>query len=267
MEKKRSLIQVDHVHKYVNSKIGRAWPISSLFLDPLPILAIRNQNDCNTADSPFFWGNNANLTYAIHVAIPLLARWKALRTNRKGGQQTLKDGLNAKAPSILLRFQNQARDLGTRRLSDVKPNQSYYGNFLVAAANAASIISELKKVETPMIGSKFMHFFIPELFPVWDTAVIENECLKNEELPPLPETVKNELQTKAGKSYAQYVHFLVTEHSQASSAQRTEVLNACIQQCADEYDADVNEMGNVLYFHCDDLWPTVLEICLIGKHR
>src|SRR5438552_12328154 len=173
MGKMRSLIQADHVQKYVNSKIGETWLISSLFLDPLPILAIRNQNDCNTADSPFFWGNNANLRYAIHVAIPLLARWKALRTRRKGGQQKLKEALKDKAPNILLRFQSQARNLGTRRLSDVEPNHKYYGDFLAAAADAASRISELKKVETPMIGSKFMHFFMPELFPVWDTAVIE----------------------------------------------------------------------------------------------
>jgi len=201
------------------------------------------------------------------VAIPLLIRWKALRTRRKGVQAQLKTDLNYKAPNFLLRFQDQARDLEIRRLSDVKPNQRCYGDFLIAVANAVGGVSTLKKVETPMIGSKFMHFFLPELFPVWDDAVIYKQCLKHEELLSLPDGVKEKIQTKAGESYAQYTHLLVTELSQASNTERSEVLRLCIQRCADEYDVDVNEMKVVLDFHYDDLWSTVLEICLIGKHR
>src|SRR2546422_8301471 len=134
----RSLIQVDHVQKYANSKIGNAWPISNLFLDPLPILAIRNQNDYDKHYTPkdrhstFSWKRNWYLKYALEVAIPLLVRWQALRTGRKGIQDRLKSDLKDKAPNILLRFQNHARDLAIRRLSDVKPNQRYYGDFLLA---------------------------------------------------------------------------------------------------------------------------------------
>ena len=271
----RGLIQTNNVKNYANSKIGsEKWPIYSLFLEPLPILAIRNLNEYNDHytekdwHSTFSWDNNSKLRDAIQTAIPRLQGYGALRSSKKGGQRKLQAALKSKFPKILKRFQSQTRRLKIRRLSDVKPHQRQYHDFLVAVANAVGEVStKAKKVNTPMIGSKVMHFFLPEFFPIWDTAVIYKKALKHEKnLSSLPDGTLDNILTPAGKSYALYVHLLVTELSQASKTQRSQVLRLCIRECAKDCEVSVNQMRDVLDFHYDDLWPTVLEICLIGKY-
>ena len=271
-----NLIHTKNIRNFINSKIGRdRWPIYSLFLEPLPILAIRNLNEYNDHytekdwHSTFSWDNKTKLRDAIQTAIPRLQGYGALRSNEPGGQRRLQATLKRKLPKILKRFQSHARRLKIRRLSDIKPNQRQYRDYLIAAANAVGEVSStVKKVNTPMIGSKVMHFFLPEFFPIWDTAVVYKKALKYEKnLSSLPDGTIDNILTPAGKSYALYVHLLVTELSQASDRQRSQVLKSCIRQCAKECDVSVSQMWNVLDFHYDDLWPTVLEICLIGKHH
>lgn len=270
-----NLIQTNNIKKFTKAKIGsEKWPIYSLFLEPLPILAIRNLNEYNDHytekdwHSTFSWDNNSKIRDAIQTAIPRLQGYGALRSNKKGGQRRLQATLKRKLPKILKRFQSDARRLKIRRLSDIKPNQRQYRDFLIAAANAVGeVSSKVKKVNTPMIGSKVMHFFLPEFFPIWDTAVIYKKALKYEKKPsPLPDGTIDNILTPAGKSYALYVHLLVTELSQASKTQRSQVLRSCIRECAKDCGVSVNQMRDVLDFHYDDLWPTVMEICLIGKY-
>jgi len=71
--------------------------------------------------------------------------------------------------------------------------------------------------------------------------------------------------TDCEKSYAAYVHLMVTELSQISESQYLRIERACIARAVGGRYASWAKQ--VLDWHYDDMSSIVFEICLLGKHR
>lgn len=250
------IFRLHHVHCYPQEKIG--WYIYDLICYPAAVAALRRLNEYDYDHEPhatFSWKGDANLQRAIRLTCDLLKAWQAFRSGVQGAQEQLIPSLQDKLPSILLEFQKEAKDLGVRRILDVKPNDPWYSSVLLAMARAVDKIAKMKQVDNPMLGSKVMHFLLPEFFPVWDTEWIKKQCLTNETLKANAK-VTRELGEGAGASYAAYVDLMVRDL--AITPDYEAIKKACLQ---------LAWMGDeVVDWFYDDIAPTVFEICLLGKH-
>jgi hypothetical protein len=250
------IFRLHHVYSYPHDKIG--WYIYDLVCYPAPIAALRSLNkydEDKEAHATFSWKTDANLQRAITLTCDLLKAWQAFRSGVQGIQEQLIPSLQDNLPNILLTFQREAKDLGVRRILDVKPNDPWYSSLLLAMARAVGEIAKLKQVDNPMLGSKVMHFLFPEFFPVWDTEWIKRQCLAKEALKGNAK-VARDLGEGAGANYAAYVDLMVRDL--ANTHDYLAIKKACLQL------AWMTE--DVADWFYDDIAPTVFEICLLGKH-
>jgi len=250
------IFRLQYVHSYPQVKIG--WYVYDLVCYPAPIAALRNLNEYDEEEdshATFSWEDDSNLRRAVSLTCDLLKAWQAFRSRIPGLQEQLIPAIQQHLPDVILTFQREVKDLGIRRIVDVHPSDSGYSSLLLNMAIAVNEIAKLKKVSNPMLGSKVMHFFFPEFFPVWDTEWIKKQCLVKEKLTT-NRRVLQELGKGAGSEYSAYVHLMVTDL--AKTPDYAAIRQACLQR------AWVQE--EVAAWHYDDIAPTVFEICLLGKH-
>jgi len=195
------------------------------------------------------------LDKAISLTCELLKAWQAFRSGTPGLSKQLIPMLQKQLPSVILNFQRKARALGIRRILDIRPNDPEYSTILLAMAAAVNEIAKIKQVHNPMLGSKVMHFFFPEYFPVWDTGWIKKRCLANEIMKSNGEILKK-LGPGAGSDYASYVHLMVIDL--VKTPDYSIIRKACLQR------AWMSE--EIADWHYYDIAPTVFEICLLGKY-
>jgi hypothetical protein len=237
----------------------------SLFFDPVPVLSYRNMNAYDDDwHSTWSWRGNGNLKRAVETAIPVLSAWKALRGRKRSFQRKLRTDLKKRLPGIIAGFVLRASRLGFRRIRDVRPSNRNYSTLIVEMARAVEKVSKLKLKNTsnPMLGSKALHFMLPEFFPVWDTEVIK-ECLSKEMLC-LPKHISNKLKTDAARKYAAYVHFMVQELRRLPRKDYDKLERMCVRLSVEGQ--GVRQAQASLGWFYDDLSPTVFEICLMGKY-
>lgn len=251
-----NIIRLQHVSRYPQEKIG--WYVSDLLNYPAPVAALRNLNEYDSDAIPhavFSWKNDVNLRRAVRLTCDLLKAWQAFRSRIPGLQEQLIPAVQQQLPDLILKFQAEAKGLGIRRILDVRPSDPEYSSLLLSMGGAVDGVAKIKKVNNPMLGSKLMHFFFPEFFPVWDTEWIKKKCLAKEKLAVNKKVVR-QLGPGAGSEYASYVDLMVTDLT--NTPDYLAIRNACLQLAwMDDTVAD-------WFYH--DIAPTVFEICLLGKH-
>jgi hypothetical protein len=264
-----NLFSVDNVKQYPENKTG--WDVYSLLFGTLPILAHRNYNDYdvnNEWHSTWSW-TQQNIRPALPESLQLLRNYGALRHPKSKREKLLKNRLRIRLGPIVKRFGDRVRELGIRRMRGMHATDKRYPELLTAMASAVQEAGRLKSRTTPpMLGSKALHFLLPEFFPVWDTARIKNECLSRESMDTMEEEVSeiaSDLVTDCEKQYAAYVHFFVRELSKFSNPQYLRIERACITRAVGSTYASWAKQ--VIDWHYDDMSTIVFEICLLGKHR
>jgi len=207
------------------------------------------------------------------IILRLLSDYNAFRSRKKNSQKRTVEKLPNRLARVIERFQSHVKKLGVTCISDVRPRAKNYHEILIAMAEAVEDLDKLKTKTpiVPMLGSKALHFTMPEFFPVWDTERIKKQCLAHENMTDLKEEIAeviDALETKAAKEYAVYVHLLVTERAKISRSKYQQVENACIAKALGPRDARrANWAKQVLDWDYDDMSTVVFEICLLGKHR
>lgn len=269
----RSLFDEIHVQQYPEQITN--WWVWDLLFGQLPVLAIRNNNEYDKKythkDDHSTWSwRKSNLRNSMSIILPLLRDYKALRSSKRGVQQKLTGSIRDRLPRIIDKFQSDIRGTKVDCIRDLHPGSRHYHRVLCAMAIAVESLSALKTKNptVPMLGSKVLHFLMPEFFPVWDTERIKKECLANEKMADLRKDiteVTRVLKTKSAIEYATYVHLLVSELAKISPSKYRQVEKACIDRAVEVQDATCAKQ--VLDWHYGDMSTVVFEICLLGKHR
>jgi hypothetical protein len=111
---------------------------------------------------------------------------------------------------------------------------------------AVTRVSSAKGGQSPVLGSKLLHFLLPEFFPVWDGKRV-GKALAHE-------------RRADGTSYDGYAGYL-------------ELMLADFAKVADGYEEVKSEYMRgseidrpIMDWHFGDLGPAMFEICLISKH-
>lgn len=253
---------------YSERKTG--WQVYSLFFEPLPLLAMRNNNDehdkyssKNDWHSTFSWRNDANLASAVQLALSLLQKWGAFRGLTTKERSRLMRTAVSDIPAIVESLSYKLWNLDIRRIDDIRPGAKHYARLITTLARAVGKVSALKgnSHPNPMFGSKVLHFLIPEFFPVWDNAIIDQRCLATLEQQSCPEAIRKKLRGSVEQQYADYLHLFLTEMDSITQADYRHAEKACLDRIDPHARQTVKE---IIQYHYDDVSPIVFEICLMG---
>jgi hypothetical protein len=245
------------------------WGAADLLYERLPMLTIRNYISCeDDATWPLCWMPGVGLRRGLTLCIDFLRAWQAFRPV---AARTIQKRLTAEVPGQVLRVQRAIRDrLKVRSIQRVNGGKA--DTLVNVMADAVAAVSACKDPErrNPMLGSKVMHFFFPEFFPVWDTAYVEAglrwleqkgaiELVSGSNMPTPPTHC-----SPAAATYAQYVRLLIAE-LRAQAASLEQVGDHFIERATRDYhDKSLRVM---VEHNVADLTPILFELCLIGYAR
>lgn len=241
-----------------------SWTAEDLLHEILPILALRNRevND----GCALVWKSTRNIRIAADATLNSLRAWQAYRPY---ASRDICDQAADLLPDIIESFQEKLVDLKVTSLdrATVAGDERRYSRFLVAMADAVGKLSHLKPGNRPMLGSKIMHFLLPEFFPVWDTAWVEKAL--NQEKRALSQlgcwfparieaTLAKRKYADAAIVYARYVALMLRDLDETSGREWKKLARVFARR------AKVDQV--VVDYHFHDLTPTLFEVCLLGKH-
>jgi hypothetical protein len=141
--------------------------------------------------------------------------------------------------------------------------QNKYSKVLILGAETVANLSSYKSDLYPMLGSKIMHLFLPEFFPIWDTAWIKKRCLVSE--PQNLETwlphdvaLKLNSHSKASAEYGWYFALMLRDLEKTGIKEYERIAEALIRHSRIPQE--------VIDYHFFDISTIVFEFCLLGKH-
>jgi hypothetical protein len=242
-----------------------AWEPEDLIHELIPVLAIRNREvDC---ESPLAWQSERNIRLGVEATLDSIIAWRAYRPHPA---HRLHRPLTKAVPQALEQFQNTMRNHKLASIDGVlKRDIPTYAAIVVAMGEAVGTLSVLKaRQANPMLGSKIMHFLLPEFFPAWDTGWVKNKALHGEEDAIsrlgewMPRSVEEALSrtpyANAAIEYARYVALMMKDLDDTDSKTYSRIEKAFIGR--------TKANSHVVWHHFHDLTPILFEVCLIGKH-
>lgn len=239
------------------------WYLYDSVHEKLPILALRNREPDD--EWPLVWTGGRNTRMAVEATLDSLKAWRAFRPH---SARALRRPLSSAVPRVLASFQRKARAAKLTCIRDVRKADRKYRRVLMAMADVVGKLSILKGSE-PMLGSKIMHFLLPEFFPVWDTAWVKRTALAYENISTkylgkwLPKSVTDRLlareHARPAIQYARYVALMMRDLAETSRRDYRRIESAYVRH------SEVDE--DVVWWHLGDLAPILFEVCLLGKHN
>jgi hypothetical protein len=249
-----------------NNGVAPNWPVDDLLYIRLPVLAVRNYfNNSSASNWTLTWEKGRNMTMAFQIAGSILGQWQAFRPKPPA---KLLRRIEASFPGTVRRFQRRMlNDIKSKTVLDVKHDGKKCNALLIEMGLAIADIAHHKGVPNPMLASKLLNFFFPELFPVWDTGWIKKKALKHYRDIYLPENVQTRLsglaQSKAALEYAEYVYLMLQDLWRTKPSELRRLRSACFSYCERKgyYEPQIAIEGNY-----NDITPLLFEMCLLGKH-
>ena len=222
--------------KSVEKKLN--WYIDMTFMERFPVLSFRSKIWDDKKDI-YSWDKSRDTKIAISLALNILKAWQAYRPYRA---KILIGSLERKLLRKLTAFQSTMTYYGVYDSWDIckSKNRKEIRDYLCEIVYE---ISEEKDNRKPMLGSKVMNFFYPELFPVWDTIWIGNEALRN---------------IRHKNQYETYLDIFYEELANVTNQEWKKLERAFI--------AWSEIPGEVLKWHFSDISAIVFEKCLLGKN-
>ncbi len=253
----------DNLDEYLNWS-NRPWRAADLLYERLPMLTIRNYLSCEDDRTfPLCWTRGLGLRRGLSLCTDFLRAWKAFRP---GVANTLQKQLEAKVPGIVLNVQSRIRDgLKLRTLQDLGVHKA--GELVRVMSRAVAQVSGIKRLKNPnpMLGSKVMHFFFPEFFPVWDTAYVGKALSSLRRLKELDEAAEvDSLESRRDEATAIYADYLNLMLRDLRAAKDTVLglSDRFVEHAIAEYGD--KSLGRMLDENLEDLSPIVFELCVIG---
>ncbi len=253
-----SVINMTNLKKYLQNE--KSWPPEGLLTIELPIAYLRYPLGK--------WEDDSCLEKAIELTVEKLKSWQAFRSSVKGRAEETEEQVIEKLPGIVLDFQRKLETLVEPESFPIETNdinsiesQDVYNKTIEFLVETVYQISLLKGNEdtNPMLGSKVLHFLFPELFPVWDNAVIA-KLLKEKCSKRLGDWYPEKLQKnirKYGYNWECYGWYLTAMFKDTSESENIESIAELYVKKSSIPDRLVSEV-------LPDLSTFLMEACLIG---
>ena len=239
------------------------WYLYSVLMERLPVLVLRASNlEDDDTSWPFSWKNDRYLRLAIDLTLNMLKAWQAYRPEE--AKYIIKE-LKEDLPEIILNFQKEVQKFNIKGARDIiRKKKRDSQKILRIISKTVGEISLYKNKQNPMMGSKILNCFFPEIFPVWDTMWIKNVALKKEYLDSaslenwFSPKVISILNNNAALEYARFFALMLEELDNTPYKEFKNIEKAFIHH------SKVDE--KVVYEFYDDIGSFLFEFCLLGKH-
>ena len=241
------------------------WYLYSVLMERLPVLVLRVNNlEDDDASWPLSWKYDRNLKLAIDLTLNMLKAWQAYRPEKP--KRIIKE-LKEDLPNIIVNFQKEMQNFNVKKARDIiRKRNGDSQEILRIISETVGEVSSYKNKQNPMMGSKILNCFFPEIFPVWDTMWIKNIALKKENLDSvslenwLPSKVVNILgkNSKAALEYGRYLALILKEFKNTSDKEYKNITKIFIRSAEIQ-----EEIINNFYY---DIGPFLFEFCFLGKH-
>jgi len=230
---------------YTNAETDTGWV--ALIYERLPILALRNRASWDAW--PCSWQTHkANFGVAIDAALLILKSWQAFRPS---SLKSLRPKLESEIRTTVGRFQQTANKLGADSLRAALKLDAAKRSRLVDAATTAvarlSACKPTKSTPSPMMGSKILHLFLPEYFPVWDDQWVRRKGLRPYGL-------------HQSNDYRGYLELLLKDDG------CTPKNYAQLKREYLRHQATQGVPAEVVEWLSGDLTPAIFELCLIAQN-
>ena len=245
--------------------VNMGWTPAALLSIELPVIYLR--------DKTGRWEKDSCLQKAVIYSVEELKSWQAFRTPDKGRAIQIEKKVLEKLPDMIIDIQNKLEKL--RKPTDlpvivddiVQYNESdrkIYDKILISLVELVYNVSLLKgnKQTNPMFGSKFLHFFFPELFPVWDNAEIGtalHEMCDDDLKEWYSDSLRKEIHSRFGFEWECYGWYLA---AMFKDVHESPDIIACLQSAYINYSRIPEGLVTDTIF---DLSPFIMEACTIGS--
>jgi hypothetical protein len=251
-------------------KRDKPWGIDSLIYERLPVLAVRNYlNDYEDENEwPLCWQGRRGIEIGLAVSLETLKAWQAFRPR---SIDEMRRPLGKIVPRAVRRVQARLVKHGVYRARDLAgKNKKIVADVVAVMARAVAQVSEVKsgkRKATPMLGSKVLHFFFPEFFPVWDTAWIKKELKKwntddNGMPPSLQRALSKGPKDRVALEYARYVCLMLQDIKSLQRGSYDRLKATCVRNVQSRNNHKL--LRQVLDDNVYDLSPMLFELCVIG---
>ena len=261
-----SLINCKNWQNYLISEPyqDKGWTPRNLLSIKLPIIYLR--------DKTGRWEKDDCLQKAVIYSVEELKSWQAFRTPDKGRAIQIEKKVVEELPNIIIDIQNKIEELVKPQelpiiVDDIIQYNRYerktYDRILITMVEAVYNVSLLKenKQNNPMFGSKFLHFFFPELFPVWDNAEIGvalHEICDEDLKEWYVNRLNDKIYSRFGSEWACYGYYLAAMFKDVYENPDT---ISCLQSA---YINDSRIPEGMVAAAIKDLSPFIMEACTIG---
>jgi hypothetical protein len=266
MANRGQIMTIQNLNTYMKWR-GSPWKVDDLLYERLPMLAVRNYlSEENDENWPLCWTKGRPIRLGLSTCIEGLKSWQAFRSAQPDSGEVTRRHLHACVPRIIETLQSWLRRQGVYRLQDAKGKTRRA--LVKRMAHAVAQVSACKPTAkpNPMLGSKVLHFFFPELFPVWDTAWIKKTMRRLRLMSSNSRHSKTYGQfTGAAQAYAEYLGLMFRELD-ATPVRAMKSLTKTAVSSSSEANRHP-EFKRILNDNLWDLTPILFEVCLMGRGR
>jgi len=249
----------------------KPWEVDALLYERLPMVAVRNYISASGDDEwPLCWQKGRTVRLGLAICIESLKSWQAFRP---GGARAIQRELDSCVPRVVARIQAWLSRHGVYSIRDVASDSKERDALIRLMARAVAEISACKNGQNPkpMLGSKVLHFFFPEFFPVWDTAWVKKAMAGLADRNGSPR--RRELtvsfgkgkQARAAREYADYVRLMFKDIKKVPKKDVNKLKRTVLRHAA-KRNAHA-ALGMIVDDNLGDLSPILFELCLIGRGR
>lgn len=259
----QGLLTAENLEKYMAWR-DKPWEVDDLIYERLPMMAVRNYlNDDEDEQWPLCWNQGRSTRIGLALCIEALKGWNAFR-GPSGVAEPTRVALRACVPGVVQGFQGWLKDRKIYSVWDAVRNQEQSEELIEKMSDAVVKVSACKRLKAPnpMLGSKVLHFFFPEFFPVWDTAWIKKTILHLE-----GESVESngDDADDPGHEYAQYLHLMFQNIRQTTQGKVKTLGSVVVGYSAKQNKHDA--LKAIVEQNLWDLSPILFELCLMGRGR
>jgi len=238
---------------------AKPWEVDDLLYERMPMLAVRNYLSEESNEWPLCWTKGRPIRLGLSTCIEALKAWQAFRP---GGGKATRRHLQVCVPRVVEGLQRWLRDKEVYRPQDARGKTR--AALVKRMARAVATVSACKRTRNPnpMLGSKVLHFFFPEFFPVWDTAWIKKtlDRLKLTSSPVQPSKGHGQW-GRAADAYAVYIDLMFRDMD-ATPKRAMENLKKTVSKSKGH-----PAFKTILDDNLWDLTPILFELCLMGRGR
>lgn len=191
----------------------------------------------------WIWHEKGRADLCWPATLSMAGRWQALRPGKVN-----KDTLEQTTIKNVIKLARRLNALNIGCLGDIaSKTRNIQEKILHQISRAVQAVSQVKKTDSPTLGSKILHHYFPSAIPVWDNEYIKKAIER--------------LRLKESSNYTSYLRFCVDQVSLLSLSKLQQIRERFGEAYADYAPGILHSEESSLLWRLD---AKIVEYCLVN---